>query len=45
MKEKLYRIYWGNNNISCFRLKSEKQAIAIAKQYHGVTKVEEVKEI
>lgn len=38
----LYRIYWGNGNVSCFHLKSEKQAMAIAKQYESVTKVEEV---
>lgn len=40
-KYKSYRIYWGDNQVSCFRLKSLKQAQSIAKQYPNVTKVEE----
>lgn len=44
MKLKSFRIYWdGGNRISCFRLKSLKQAESIAKQYSNVIKVEEVK--
>ena len=45
MKEKLkwYRIYWGENKISCFQLRSLEQAKSIAKQYDRVTKVEERK--
>jgi hypothetical protein len=35
-----YYIYWGNNQISCFQLKSLKQAESIAKQYPNVTKIE-----
>ena len=33
---KSYWIYWGNNQISCFRLRSMKQAESIAKQYKNV---------
>ena len=33
-------IYWGDNQISCFTLKSRKQAESIAKQYENVTKIE-----
>lgn len=40
-KERLYKIYWGGR-VSCFYLKSWKQAILIAKQYKGVARVEEV---
>lgn len=39
MKKSFY-IYWGENRISCFVLKSEKQAKSIAKQYPNVTKIE-----
>jgi hypothetical protein len=35
-----YCIYWGDNQISCFQLKSLKQAESIAKQYPNVTKIE-----
>lgn len=41
---KSYYIHWGNNKISCFQLKSLKQAKSIAKQYPNVTKIE-VKEM
>lgn len=34
-----YYIYWGDNQISCFRLHSMKQAKSIAKQYPKVKKV------
>ena len=38
---KSYWIYWGDNQISCFRLGSMKQAESIAKQYKNVKKIEE----
>lgn len=38
---KSYWIYWGDNQISCFFLRSMKQAESIAKQYKNVKKVEE----
>lgn len=38
---KRFWIYWGDGNISCFRLKSRKQAESIAKQYKNVIKIEE----
>ena len=31
---KRFWIYWGNNQISCFRLRSREQAESIAKQYN-----------
>ena len=34
-----YYIYWGDNQISCFQLRSMKQAKSIAKQYPNVKKV------
>ena len=39
---RLYRfwIYWGDNQISCFRLRNRKQAETIASQYEKVTKIE-----
>ena len=40
MKLKRYWIYWGNGQISCFRLKDSHQANSIAKQYPNVTKIE-----
>jgi hypothetical protein len=40
IKMKFYHIYWGDNKISCFQLKSLKQAKSIAKQYPNVTKIE-----
>jgi hypothetical protein len=40
MKLKRYWIYWGNNQISCFRLKNDEQAKCIAKQYPNVIKIE-----
>lgn len=39
---KRFWIHWGNGNISCFRLKSMRQALSIAMEYENVTKVEEV---
>ena len=41
MKLKRYWIYWGKNQVSCFRLKNLEQAKSIAKQYPNVTKIEE----
>lgn len=38
---KNFWIYWGDNNISCFWLKSKAQAESIAKQYKNVIKIEE----
>lgn len=38
---KSYWIYWGDNQISCFHLRSMKQAESIAKQYKNVKKIEE----
>lgn len=38
---KSYWIYWGDNQISCFRLRSIKQAESIAKQYKNVKKIVE----
>ena len=38
---KSYWIYWGDKQISCFCLRSMKQAKAIAKQYKNVKKIEE----
>lgn len=38
---KRFWIYWGDNNISCFNLKSKVQAESIAKQYKNVIKIEE----
>lgn len=38
---KRFWIYWGNNNISCFRLLNREQAESIAKQYKNVKKIEE----
>jgi hypothetical protein len=41
-REKSFWIYWnGGKAISCFRLKSKKQAESIAKQYSNVIKIEE----
>ena len=40
---KRFRLYYGNNEISCFRLKSEKQIKSIAKQYPNVKKIVKVK--
>lgn len=42
MARKLFRfwIYWGDNQISCFRLHNRTQAEAIASQYENVTKIE-----
>ena len=39
---RLYRfwIYWGDSQISCFRLRSREQAEAIAERYEKVTKIE-----
>lgn len=38
---KRFWIYWnGGKEISCFQLKSKKQAESIAKQYSNVTKIE-----
>lgn len=34
-------IYWGDNQISCFRLRSREQAESIAKDYKNVKKIEE----
>lgn len=34
-------IYWGDNQVSCFRLRNRKQAESIAKQYKNVKKIEE----
>ena len=34
-----YCIYWGDNQISCFQLKSMRQAKSIAKQYPNVIKI------
>jgi hypothetical protein len=43
MKLHRFWIHWdGGNQISCFRLKTRKQAESIAKQYHNVIKVEEI---
>lgn len=39
---KRFWIHWGDGNISCFRLKSMRQALSIAMEYENVTKVEEV---
>lgn len=36
----IFWIYWGDNQISCFRLKDRKQAEAIASRYENVTKIE-----
>ena len=33
-------IYWGENQISCFRLRNRKQAESIAAQYENVTRIE-----
>lgn len=38
---KRFWIYWGDNQISCFRLQSMRQAESIAKQYKNVKKIEE----
>ena len=38
---KSYWIYWGGNQIICFRLRSMKQAESIAKQDKNVKKIEE----
>lgn len=38
---KTYYIYWGDNQISAFRLKTYQQAKSIAKQYPNVLKIEE----
>lgn len=35
-----YHIHYGNNEVSCFSLKTDEQAIAIAKQYPNVKKIE-----
>jgi hypothetical protein len=40
MKLKSYWIYWGEGQVSCFRLENDKQAESIAKQYPNVTKIE-----
>ena len=40
MKLKRYWIYWGNGQISCFRLKDSNQVNSIAKQYPNVTEIE-----
>ena len=40
---KRFRLYHGNNEISCFRLKSVKQIKSIVKQYSNVQKIVEVK--
>lgn len=40
---KRFRLYHGNNEVSCFRLKSVKQIKSIAKQYSNVQKIVEVK--
>lgn len=40
MKLKSYSIYWGQGQVSCFRLQNDHQAKAIAKQYPNVTKIE-----
>lgn len=39
-----FAIHWNNGkDVSYFHLKSEKQAISIAKQYKNVVKVEKLK--
>lgn len=43
MKLKNYWIYWGKGQISCFRLKNDRQAKSIAKRYPNVTKIEKIK--
>lgn len=35
-----YHIHYGDNKVSCFSLKTDKQAISIAKQYPNVKKIE-----
>jgi hypothetical protein len=40
MKLKRYWIHWGKGKISCFQLKNDDQAKAIAKQYPDVIKIE-----
>lgn len=40
---KRFRLYHGNNQVSCFRLKSVKQIKSIAKQYSNVKKIVEIK--
>lgn len=35
-----YHIHYGDNEVSCFSLKTDKQAISIAKQYPSVKKIE-----
>ena len=40
---KRFKMYYGNNEISCFRLKSVKQIKPIAKQYPNVEKIVEIK--
>lgn len=40
---KRFRLYHGDNKVSCFRLKSAKQMKSIAKQYPNVKKIVEVK--
>ena len=41
MMLKSFWIYWGDGEISCFRLRNRKQAESIAKQYKNVKKIEE----
>jgi hypothetical protein len=41
MMLKSFWIYWGDNQVSCFRLRNRKQAESIAKQYKNVKKIEE----
>lgn len=36
----IFWIYWGNNQISCFRLRNFKQAQAIAQRYENVSRIE-----
>lgn len=35
-----YHIHYGDNEVSCFSLKTDEQAISIAKQYPNVKKIE-----
>lgn len=41
MMLKSFWIYWGDNQVSCFRLRNREQAESIAKQYKNVKKIEE----
>ena len=43
MKLTSYSIYWGEGQVSCFRLLNDNQAKSIAKQYPNVSKIEKNK--